>query len=204
MIRLLLKLGLILIAIFASFSVTARALGTAQLPNPALAGFTEGCEDKPQPCWYGIVPGVTTIDEMLDTLSLHGYDTPEKIPSSQPLLDDLLIKSPEQQFYDVEILYDKDRRVFYFELSPQHQEIKLGDVIAILGNPITIRFRDRVVETEILAYSGTSIRASWTSPFNQVSLLHVNRSYDTTSQYIWLGFMPRWRYCTIIFSRRRC
>lgn len=40
----LLKLSLILVAAFAVFNVAARALGTLQPPNPALAGFTEGCE----------------------------------------------------------------------------------------------------------------------------------------------------------------
>jgi hypothetical protein len=48
--------------VLGSLSIAARALGTTQPPNPALAGFTEGCEGKPQPCWYGIVPGVTTVE----------------------------------------------------------------------------------------------------------------------------------------------
>jgi hypothetical protein len=39
------------------FTLTARAIGTTQPTNPALRGFIEGCENKPQPCWYGIVPG---------------------------------------------------------------------------------------------------------------------------------------------------
>lgn len=63
MTRFLLKLSLVLVAAFAAFNVAARALGTLQPPNPALAGFTEGCEDKQQPCWYGIVPYETAFDE---------------------------------------------------------------------------------------------------------------------------------------------
>lgn len=63
MTRFLLNLSLALVAAFAVFNVAARTLGTLQPPNPALAGFTEGCEDKPQPCWYGIVPYETTFDE---------------------------------------------------------------------------------------------------------------------------------------------
>jgi hypothetical protein len=40
--------------------MAARALGGTQPTHPALRGFTEGCEGKPQPCWYGIVPDQNT------------------------------------------------------------------------------------------------------------------------------------------------
>src|SRR5262245_33041521 len=68
-----LKLVPLFILIFLVLSLTARVLGTTQPPNPALRGFTEGCEDKPQPCWYGIVPGVTTAEEAIELLDEQGY-----------------------------------------------------------------------------------------------------------------------------------
>jgi hypothetical protein len=71
MIRLYLKLVLRVATIFLALSVTARALGETQPPNPALVGFTIGCEDKPQPCWYGIVPGVTKIVDVPAMLAQH-------------------------------------------------------------------------------------------------------------------------------------
>lgn len=63
MLRFLLKLLVILPLTFAMLNIITRTVGTTQPPNPALAGFSEGCEGKPQPCWYGIVPGVTTMEE---------------------------------------------------------------------------------------------------------------------------------------------
>ena len=57
--RFLRNLALIITLVLVAMSFAARALGSIQPINPALRGFTEGCEDKPQPCWYGIVPGVT-------------------------------------------------------------------------------------------------------------------------------------------------
>ncbi len=63
MFRVLLKLSLSFILAFGLFNVIVRGIGEIQPPNPALAGFNEGCEGKPQPCWYGIVPGVTTMRE---------------------------------------------------------------------------------------------------------------------------------------------
>ncbi len=63
LLRLISKLSILVIAALTVLSTAASAIGSIQAPNPALAGFTEGCADKPDPCWYGIIPGVTTLDE---------------------------------------------------------------------------------------------------------------------------------------------
>jgi hypothetical protein len=72
-VRFYLKFIPILALIFLVFLLTARAIGATRPPNPALRGFVEGCEDKPQPCWYGIVPGVTTVEEANLILASHDY-----------------------------------------------------------------------------------------------------------------------------------
>src|SRR5689334_9061762 len=71
--RYLLKLALFITCIGAVTSFAATALGTAQPLNPILRGFTEGCEDQPQPCWYGIVPGITDIKQAHDLLFKYQY-----------------------------------------------------------------------------------------------------------------------------------
>ncbi|NWG16744.1 MAG: hypothetical protein HXY41_08925, partial [Chloroflexi bacterium] len=63
----------LLLVVFAALSAAARAVGTWQPPNPVLTGFIADCEDKPQPCWYGIVPGVTTMHEARTVLSNQDY-----------------------------------------------------------------------------------------------------------------------------------
>ena len=68
------KLTLPIAVIFLALSLTARALAMTQPPNPALRGFVEGCENKPQPCWYGIVPGVTTAEEATNISFQLGID----------------------------------------------------------------------------------------------------------------------------------
>lgn len=72
MLILQLKLSIIVLALFLVGSIAAKAIGSLQPINPALRGFTEGCEDKPQPCWYGIVPGVTAANNVTEIL--HGID----------------------------------------------------------------------------------------------------------------------------------
>jgi hypothetical protein len=74
MIRFYFKLTLSTAPIFLALFLIARALGMTQPPNPALRGFTEGCKDKPQPCWYGIVPGVTRKEDVIQLIKNMGYD----------------------------------------------------------------------------------------------------------------------------------
>jgi hypothetical protein len=54
------KISIIILALFLAGSIAAKAIGSLQSINPALRGFVEGCKDKPQPCWYGFVPDVTS------------------------------------------------------------------------------------------------------------------------------------------------
>jgi hypothetical protein len=68
-----LKLIVTLAIAFVALALAARALGGTQPPNPALRGFVEGCEDKPQPCWYGIVPGVTTMQNAIQAMPDQVY-----------------------------------------------------------------------------------------------------------------------------------
>jgi hypothetical protein len=60
LIRFYLRLAIVLLLIFGALIPLMSAIGGTQSIHPALRGFIEGCEGIPQPCWYGIVPGVTT------------------------------------------------------------------------------------------------------------------------------------------------
>lgn len=75
MTRFYLKLIIPITVVCLTFMLVARTIGTTQPPNPALRGFVEGCEDKPQPCWYGIVPGVTTVEEGQSLFNQYGIET---------------------------------------------------------------------------------------------------------------------------------
>jgi hypothetical protein len=68
------KASVVLVLILLIFSIAAKAVGTLQPPNPALEGFTAGCEDKPFLCWYGIVPGVTSVEEGHELLNLEFHN----------------------------------------------------------------------------------------------------------------------------------
>jgi hypothetical protein len=63
----------VLLVIFAAAALAARIAGGAQPTHPALRGFSEGCEGKPQPCWYGILPGVTDTAAIDSALAAHDF-----------------------------------------------------------------------------------------------------------------------------------
>jgi hypothetical protein len=68
-----LKVSLCLLLAFTLFAIFPRLSSQAEPPNLALRGFTAGCLDKPKPCWYGIVPNITTREETVAILTGLGY-----------------------------------------------------------------------------------------------------------------------------------
>lgn len=117
---------------FAALIGLAMGLGTLRPIPPALMGFIEGCEDIPQPCWYGIVPGVTSLDEARMLLFAYG-----EYPTSQdfyPLIPNTYTFASSTA---CSVTFATDRlnhRVGDLMLS-NCQNVLLGDVTAVLGNP---------------------------------------------------------------------
>jgi hypothetical protein len=68
-------------------------------PHPALIGFDVDCENQPDPCWFGIVPGVTPIEEGRERLRKYVYNPgnlsgepqakilPECVVTTEPMPD---------------------------------------------------------------------------------------------------------------------
>jgi hypothetical protein len=119
------KLMVGLTGFFVLLALIARALGSTQPPNPALRGFTEGCEDKPQPCWYGIVPGVTEIREAIKMLEEFGF---KNNSINLNLNGCFVLWSAEDGEY-----------VGTMEVRCENK-VRLGDLLIVLGNPTFIHF----------------------------------------------------------------
>lgn len=76
----LFKLSVPLIALLTIFCVAAALSGTSRPPNPVLAGFAKDCDDKLQPCWYGIVPGKTNVGDVKTILLNLKFDLMNQYP----------------------------------------------------------------------------------------------------------------------------
>jgi hypothetical protein len=175
------------------FNLAARALGYAQPPNPALRGFAEGCEGKPQPCWYGIVPGQTSLEVVQQKVEQAGY---RRDPDPNTLT---YFAPPASGLTAVKFLYQGERLVF---ISPiPAAPVRLGDVMAVIGAPsgMMMVFPGRSVN---LMYSAGALQMNARlikdslSPFQST----IQSIYLTRRQQVdlpWHGFARLWRYAQL-------
>jgi hypothetical protein len=195
--RFYLKLTSTFVVIFLIVNLTARALGTTQPPNPALRGFTEGCEDKPQPCWYGIVPGQTDLPIAEQTVIQQGY----QIGQNQSDRSIEFIGNEVNDFRRI-ILWRLEGHVEAVSLLyPTYMQ--LGDAIAVLGVSFGI---SSIFHAETIGLAYPDETFSITLDWNTISL-HERETiaFLLTAPYVnsppplrpWHGFVPKWRYCQL-------
>jgi hypothetical protein len=222
--RLYLKLILPIALIFLVLTLTASALGTTQPPNPALRGFTEGCEDKPQPCWYGIVLGETTLDAVHETLARVGYSiTSEEFACCGMPIKYLQAESKGNRDCKLSMdtfpintdPTDPNQRVHVivgFELV-DCKGLMLGDVFIVLPNPI-VAYSCSSVSGELTFRGGFWLNLN--PPFSFTGITRVNdpiysisaslfsdniKSRNLQIDPFWYGFMPQWKLNRIIYNK---
>ena len=71
--RLILKIALLITIVLLTIQLATHSFGSIRSVHPTLRGFTEGCADHPQPCWYGIIPAVTTLESARSQLEHYQY-----------------------------------------------------------------------------------------------------------------------------------
>jgi hypothetical protein len=189
-----LKSSVYLVAILLMVSVAAKAVGSLQPINPALRGFVEGCEDKPQPCWYGIVPGKTRSEDGQKILEKEGY---QQSPTASFISSFLTTANPPVCKKIVFLeggLPDGNMVAFTIVLS-QCSGLKSGDLMSILGTPHMSLAASLMLYQE----SGVTVlfdrKAKWlTSPFVEVDSLRL-QFIILNKEIIWSGFKPGWKHC---------
>jgi hypothetical protein len=107
-----------------------------------LRGFTEGCEDKPRPCWYGVVPGVTNFDDVPKILMRTSVWKPETIKSEiDPITQKAVWRITNVSFTDCRIIIgtgysqtEKINEIDFYDCS----HIVLGHLVDFIEYPGTI------------------------------------------------------------------
>lgn len=185
------------IALFTSANVLMAELGRIQTPPAALDGFGDACAAIPQPCWNGIIPGQTTIDETRRIMAYAG--------SGVTLFDDLtesyvLYFIPPRPTPLCMILFQMDETIVSrLQLQVcKEANVKVGDLTATLGVP----GRLIVVPPQNLVYEGVSITIEgWRArmlPTSRVSFISLLRPTARRRPFFdWHGFVPEWRYCQL-------
>lgn len=179
---------------FLALTIAARLVGTARPLNPALAGFIEGCDGKPQPCWYGIVPGVTTDAEIYPILAFAGEPEFSRSIFSRDFT--LIFTLPPPWPYcraTFEIVRDIAVRG---EITVCRQpDIRLGDLTVLLEREqkmVSLPPREWV-------YGSVGINVDgWPTPYSRVSYIDLRPLDARFQQFPWRGFVSQSRYCRLI------
>jgi hypothetical protein len=190
-----LKATVALIILFLAIAIAAKTIGTLQPPNPALRGFIEGCEDQPQPCWYGIVPAVTSVEKAKQKLKEHGFSLVDQssmhLEYSEPPSDCSIILGI-QTADKVNIQTNITSISFY--LCPN---LYVGDMMGLYGDQERYQNGITFIDGSATGTTFDIIRLnSWIiSPLEKLTVFILKSSYDfECPRYKWHGFVLKWRY----------
>lgn len=189
MVRLALAFAFAGVVVFALSGAVAVALGKRQPSHPALAGFYEGCPR--QPCWYGVHPGQSSVNEARRLLRARGL-RPSRSGSVY-----LYYTAVGGCDFDVASSYPSD------EISSIHiqkcSHLRLGDVLAVIGLPEGLHTASNRRFWILFAGGRVALQArdlpAWSAhaPVKDIWLINSR----LVIRHPWRGFFPRWRYCQL-------
>lgn len=197
-----LKVAIIILTVLLAGSIAAKAIGSLQSPNnPALRGFTEGCEDKPQPCWYGIIPGVTTEEEANQIL--------EKLTYGKSVNIEHMSRYAEINIIDCDIHIGAYSNLVYAISWANCDGLSLGALMNKLGDPKGVYFMcPQTQERQFYTYGYTVFYTKSNlpklyslSPYNEIDYVDISPDqYDQREgnpidyKYKWISFSLHRRY----------
>jgi hypothetical protein len=179
-------------------SLTVRALGNTQQPN-TLSGFVEGCEGKPQPCWYGITLYPINIPKKLSELNFI-YQENGRIEGT--------FSAHTEMGCAVSMLYIP-RNGSITSFSIMGCGAKVGELIDdVLGNPDYVYLEmgqsaQRVVMRYIFDNQIMEIRPYFATSFSPNSFIEIitfrfcDEMKSTCQGMGWRGYLTAWDYCNL-------
>ena len=186
-----------------SLGLAAKVLGSLQEPNPTLAGFIEGCEDKPQPCWYGIVPGVTTVDEAQQLLLARGYQFEPRLARSAL---EMVYRNPQINRCTISLIWIYSTSTVDVLSIHYCKAVQLGDILAILGTPESVFLPEHSSSSICLYFESKRIILTSASGWllqnhvDGINLVDSNTSfctYNSSDLLPWHGFVSSGRFSEI-------
>jgi hypothetical protein len=186
--------------VFLALMVAARMVGAGQPLNPALSGFVEGCEDKPQPCWYGIVPGQTTDAEIYRLLAFAGEPEFSRSIFSR---DFTLIFTlpPSWPYCRATFEFVRDIAVRGEITVCRQPDIRVGDLTVLLES------EEKTVSLppHELVYGTVGINVDgWPMPYSRVNYIDLRPLNARFQPFPWRGFVSQNRYCHLIPNYPLC
>ncbi|MBI1281162.1 MAG: hypothetical protein GC179_23755 [Anaerolineaceae bacterium] len=198
--RLLFKLMPLVISLLMILILVAHIFGSTQQTSLALRGFVEGCQVLPQPCWYGIVPGITTLEESKAQLLSHGY---------------VLASNSTVQLSATKITDDCQKAVIVLDSHVKQisislcERVALGDFVRQFNQPEYIMLDPLSIwyGGEIQLIFGRNARfsdaLSYYTPLQEIILFPLKSSVPQLRQP-WLDVLLQRKYCNLTGLRYHC
>jgi hypothetical protein len=189
------------VGILITLVVTAITVGKQAPPHTAAIGFTAGCEGKTQPCWQGIVPGVTTIETADDAVENVGFSKLDRRSFGNRAVYQLR----EAVVSNCASLTLYHRVTVDTILLEDCSGITVGDVVAI-GLPTHIILSE--IGSHLLLVEGGALQFQLSdsyAPQSTVTSIRIVKQATTgVDSFYWRGFAPTWRYCDVEPEHRKC
>jgi hypothetical protein len=204
MLHLYLKLTALLLALFTLLSAVLLALGSTQPLHPALRGFIEGCEGIPQPCWYGIIAGQSTKDDVAVMLNEAGYVF--VADESQGIISYLQYRPANVgDGCSVSLVYGTASPIISNLRLFQCGSIFLADILTMYGIPDSVFLNESAHGIWTYAELGVIINfSSGFAAYAPVDTIEFTAPLAENYYFTWHGFATFWRYCQLEPVRGAC
>lgn len=197
--RFLLKFALGSIALFTLIVFVCRAVGGFQPPNPALAGFTEGCAGQSQPCWYGIVPGISKFSDVRKWVQSWNNEEYREIESMATFDVNTRTVGNRYSAGSCYTLFHSTRPSSVVDLIEVSDcpDLQFGDLMNQFGTPDKIQFRIGIwgqfgeIAFILDAQSGNF------NPRTKPRMLIMPSTDEASIFFNWHGFASHRRYCRL-------
>jgi hypothetical protein len=188
----------LLVATLTAFSGFAITVGRQMPINPAMAGFNVNCEQRPRPCWYGIVPGETTVAETHRIVTELGYE-----PSHRPSFGYITYGLVESAIpCSLNITYRSSTAPIATIQFHDCTRLQFGDLANQWGQPNTLMPGKKANALQYRSIIEIILQNKTTSPFNPISefSLKPNLPVQDALAPMWRGFRPQAWYCRDLYE----
>lgn len=198
--RLLLKLAFLFVLVLSTTGLAARNLSSTQPLNAIMREFVDGCENQPQPCWQGIVPGATTVEAATALLTSRGYVVIETTSAQLTvrksdaacqkllMLSGKIIQQINLQFCEPLLLGD------FMEQNSQPDTVMLDPLSIWYRGQMQILFVPQFASWDMLSYY---------TPLQEVILFPVDSPLPY-QRAAWLDLLTQRKYCQLKGLRYYC
>lgn len=196
----ILRLALPLTILFMLLTALTSVVGAHQTGTGLLSGLVEHCAETERSCWYGIVPGATSLQESDRFMQMAGYEV--QFPRGYA---SLYTRANCADLCTAIVDVGFNQMVTWLEVRDNAGSVRLGDLLATIGTPDGVI----VAQSGSLRWCYRACRITINAPrdanpFTLVDSLFFRMASDGGLLKPWRGFIPFWRRCQLEIASEAC